>query len=386
MPIYKMDGKKNGNQKYRVRINYIDILGNKRQIDRVVYGRSQAKELEAKLLSEVKEAPSQPKMTVQQLYDDYIAAKKYEVRETTMKSSIELSKHHILPTLKNAKIEKLAPPVLQGWKNYIEEKSLSLRTRKSIYSEFRTMLNYAVKMDYLRTNPLLKVGNFRDAYETKREFNYYTAEDFLKFISAAKQRAEESKFFEWNYYVFFNIAFYTGLRKGEISALKWTDIEDNILHVRRSIAQKLKGDDRETPPKNKSSFRSLQIPAPLQTVLNEHYLRYKDMDMFSDDWRICGGIVCLRDTTIDIRNRLFSSLAGVKRIRIHDFRHSHATLLANEGINIQEIARRLGHSKIEITWNTYSHLYPREEERAVRVLDKIVYKACTEENESQKMA
>ncbi|MFR5439949.1 MAG: tyrosine-type recombinase/integrase, partial [Monoglobus pectinilyticus] len=71
-------------------------------------------------------------------------------------------------------------------------------------------------------------------------------------------------------------------------------------------------------------------------------------------------------------NKKYAELAGIKKIRIHDFRHSHASLLANEGINIQEIARRLGHSKIEITWNTYSHLYPREEERAINILNKIV--------------
>lgn len=87
--------------------------------------------------------------------------------------------------------------------------------------------------------------------------------------------------------------------------------------------------------------------------------------------RVCGGPQCLRDTSLDHKNRLFAEKAGLPRIRIHDFRHSHASLLANEGINIQEIARRLGHSKIEITWNTYSHLYPREEERAVAVLNKI---------------
>lgn len=69
----------------------------------------------------------------------------------------------------------------------------------------------------------------------------------------------------------------------------------------------------------------------------------------------------LRDSTLDKHNKKYAELAGIKKIRIHDFRHSHASLLANEGINIQEIARRLGHSKIEITWNTYSHLYPREE-------------------------
>ena len=57
--------------------------------------------------------------------------------------------------------------------------------------------------------------------------------------------------------------------------------------------------------------------------------------------------------------------------RIHDFLHTHVSVLINEGISIQEIARRLGHSKVEITWNTYAHLYPREEERAVRILDRI---------------
>ena len=64
----------------------------------------------------------------------------------------------------------------------------------------------------------------------------------------------------------------------------------------------------------------------------------------------------------------------LRRMNNHDFRHSHASLLANEGINIQEIARRLGHSKIEITWNTYSHLYPKEEDRAVSILNRIKYK------------
>lgn len=89
---------------------------------------------------------------------------------------------------------------------------------------------------------------------------------------------------------------------------------------------------------------------------------------------ICGTNKPLRDLRIQKRNVEFSQLAGVKTIRIHNLRHSHASLLANEGINIQEVVRRLGHSDIEMTWNTYSHLYPREEERAVAILDKITLK------------
>ena len=64
-------------------------------------------------------------------------------------------------------------------------------------------------------------------------------------------------------------------------------------------------------------------------------------------------------------------MAGLDIIRIHDFRHSHVSVLANEMINIQEIAHRLGHARIEMTWNTYSHLYPQEEERAVNILNDI---------------
>ena len=130
--------------------------------------------------------------------------------------------------------------------------------------------------------------------------------------------------------------------------------------------------DRETPPKNRSSIRTLQIPKPLKDVLNEHYKRCKDAPNFNEQCKVCGIFKSLRDSTLEKQNQKFAESAGVKKIRIHDFRHSHASLLANEGINIQEIARRIGHSKIEITWNTYSHLYPREEERAIKILDKIV--------------
>ena len=117
--------------------------------------------------------------------------------------------------------------------------------------------------------------------------------------------------------------------------------------------------------------RFLQIPAPLLAVLAEHKKRQQADKHFTDDYRVYGGIECLSDTSIENRNTQFAQAAGLPHIRIHDFRRSHVSLLVNEGINIQEIARQPGHSDIKMTWNTYSHLYPREEERAVAVLDKI---------------
>ena len=371
MPIYKMDGKKDGLQKYRVRVNYIDNNGKNRQIDRVAYGYPEAKMLEAKLVHELKDEKPAAHLSVEDLFEEYTTAKKSDVRETSLDRTKQVIRRYVLPFLGSARIDKLNTAALQKWKQSVTDLGLAVTTKRNAFGEFRAMLNYAVKMDYLSKNPLTAVGNFKDAYEInqKEKLHYYTPDQFKKFIACARESAVNLT--DWGYYVFFCIAFYTGMRKGEINALKWSDIEGNLIHVRRSIAQKLKGGDRETPPKNKSSYRTLQMPEPLIRILDEHKKRQQRLDRFTDDLRVCGGIKCLRDTSISNKNIQFAQKAGLEPIRIHDFRHSHASVLANEGINIQEIARRLGHSKIEITWNTYAHLYPREEERAIQILNKI---------------
>lgn len=372
MPITKANGKKDGQQKYRVRVNYIDKDGNYKQIERTAYGLAEAKQLELQLISDTKNSETGGNMTVEELANEYLKSKKYTVRETSFVKIKGNLDRYILPHTKNIRIDKLTKSVLQEWKTTIEKENYSIRHKQNIYSEFRALLNYAVKMEYLIKNPILSVGNFVDPYDIvgqEDKLQYYTSEEFKKYIACAKEKAKS--IVEWGYYVFFNIAFYTGMRKGEINALKWSDIEENKIHVRRSIAQKLKGGDRETPPKNKSSYRTLQMPLPLIKILDEHKKRQKAIGHFSEDYRICGGINTLRDTSIANKNKQFAEAAGLKIIRIHDFRHSHASLLVNEGINIQEIARRLGHAKIEETWNTYSHLYPREEERAIAILNKI---------------
>jgi integrase len=376
VPIYKIDGvKQKGLQKYLVRINFIDSNGVKKQLTRVAFGMESAKNLENNLLQGLQDVATS-KITLQELWNEYINALKYEIRESTLEKKKEIFRLHVTPILGNIKLDKLNVKILQGWKIQIEAGNYALKTKKNIYAELRAVLNYAVRMEYLPRNPLLKIGNFKSTLELKSEMSYYTAEEFLKFINAALKSAKDveslrNSYSEWNYYVFFNIAFYCGLRKGEIFALKWSDIDDGYLHVTRSINQKLHGDDRETAPKNKSSIRTLQIPKPLVAVLNAHKTRQKQLSGYNDGFRICGGVRPIRDSSVQKKNIDYAKIAGIHVIRIHDWRHSHVSMLANAGVNIQEIARRLGHSDIEMTWGTYSHLYPKEEEKAVEILNKI---------------
>ena len=153
MPIYKMDGKKNGLQKYRVRINFTDSSGKSKQIDRVAYGKETAKEFERQLAYNLSDETIK-KITLQQLYDEYIAVKKFEVRENSMRTIIGRLELYVLPKFKDYKLNKITSSELQKWKQYIEtctnakkpkEKLLS-SMKQNIFGEFRALMNYAVKI------------------------------------------------------------------------------------------------------------------------------------------------------------------------------------------------------------------------------------------------
>lgn len=373
MPIYKQNKKKDGVNQYKVVVNYTDRDGTYRQKTKLVYGKDEATMAEMRLQFELSNETPTKAITIGKLFDEYVASKKHEVRESTLDKSSRIINYHVLPYLRTVKLSDLNVKRLQQWKNAIGDLTLKTKTKNNIYSELRSLLNFAVKMEYISSNPLTKIGSFKDILDFSKSqdtLHYYTSEQFKSFITYAKSQCNSLN--DWGYYVFFNIAFYTGMRKGEINALKWSDIDGNILHVRRSVNQKKKGVSVvETPPKNKTSYRDLQMPKQLIKILDEHKQRQKESKAFTEDFRICGGVKCLSDTGISNFNDKCASAMNLPHIRIHDFRHTHATLLINEGINIQEIARRLGHSKVEQTWNTYAHLYPREEERAIKVLEDI---------------
>lgn len=379
MAINKIDKKCGNLQGYRVRVSYQDINGKFKQAERVCYGLAEAQMMEKQLTvdyKEKKEGLVKSKMTVRELYDEYMAYHETETRKTSHVSTAAKLQKRVLPYLGDCRLDKLTQQRLANWKIEISKQELSLTTKKNGYAALSALLNYAVKMGYIPKNPLLALGTFKDSNaieEPSKKLSYYTPEQFLKFIEVAKSHRDTIK--DWDYYVYFNILFYLGLRKGEATALKWSDIEGDTVHIRRSISQKLGGGDLETLPKNKSSIRDLQMPIPLIEILNEHKERQRAAShVFTEDYRICGGETPLRDSSVENRNKKYASEAGLPHIRIHDYRHSHASVLANNSINIQEVARRLGHADVQMTWNVYSHLYPQEEQRAVNVLNQIVQK------------
>lgn len=376
MPIYATGKKKDGKNQYRVTVSHTDAYGKHKQHERIVYGKAEAQQAEAQLKAQLTTASAPKRMTVGQLYEEYMEQKRQEVRATTYDKTRRNLEYAVLPTFADAPLEKLNAQMMQKWKNDIGGRDLGLTTKKNYYKEYKALLNYAVKREYIARNPLDLVGNFRTTEFAKpEEMDFYTPEEYRKYSAAAKEYAESAhasrSFSAWAYYVFFSIAFYTGMRKGEINALKWKNVSGGVIRVRESVAQKLKGEYVEGDPKTASSVRDIRIPDPLANILAEHRARQEADERFSDDYYVCGAVKALADTSIENYNKRYCEAAGLKHIRIHDFRHTHASLLINEGINIMEISRRLGHRDIKETLKTYAHLYPREEEKALAILNAI---------------
>ncbi len=383
MPIYKIAGqKKDGLQKYRVVVNYTDENGKKRTVERREYGKAQAERMEAALRAKIaegaatKEEVKAKPITVKELAKLYETEHGKDIRATTLAKKKEILAAYVVPFLGEKPVRSLSVEDLQKWRAWLNEKPLKAGTKNNGYRDLRAILNFAVAHGYLRQSPLKAIRPFRDPYkETEAvRLRYYTAEEWRAFLAAATEEAEgKNDLRAWGLRLFFMFAYYTGMRKGEINGLKWSDIEGvKYIWVKRSVTQKLKGKPWvETPPKNASSVRRLQMPGVLVEAVEAHRERQKAAGRWSEELFICGGPAPIPDTSIENANQAYGKAAGLKHITIHEFRHSHASLLCNAGVNIKEVARRLGHSDVEITLKTYSHLYPKEEERAVAVLDGI---------------
>lgn len=194
--------------------------------------------------------------------------------------------------------------------------------------------------------------NFNNPNEIKKEMLFYTYEEFQKFISAEED-------IKW--IAIFQILYFCGLRRGELLGLQWRDIDfyRNTLSISKQITSR-SGTVKNfhfSVPKTKSSIRTLPICKTLRTSLQMLRLEASKVNGFNDYYFICGDAFPLSaNSLVDHKNNL-AIKAGVKEIRLHDFRHSCASLLIDKGSNVTLVAKYLGHTKIEETLNTYSHMF-----------------------------
>lgn len=374
MPIYKT---KKG--QYRVQVNFKDPLTNEYKslvrCNKNTTTLAAAKKIESDLLLNYTSITSTPgsNLNYEDLWNEYYVRKKDELRITTLDKKARINNLYIMPYFKNKQINRITVNDIQIWKSKINKYNLQFVTKCNIYKHFNSIINYAYKYHSLPFNPVSKAGNFINKNLEVKSLRYWTKEQFDIFINELREDAiTKNDLIFWGYYTFFNIAFYTGARKGENESLTWNDYQEGKITVSKSLTQKIKGETwMILPPKNKSSIRSFSISDKLKTVLDEHKQRYSRVYAFDNDWFISGGLEPLKDTSIEKIMNYYAKKLGLPKIRVHDLRHSFASLLINGNVNIKVISQLLGHTNVEMTWNVYSHLYPNAEKEAINYIDNL---------------
>lgn len=267
----------------------------------------------------------------------------------------------IIPYFGKFPLDAIKPTDIRRWQNeltnYRDEngKPYSQTYLKTINNQITAIFNYAVKYYGLKENPCHKAGGM--GKKNADEMLFWTKDEFAAFISALKGHPVS--------YTMFMTLYYTGMREGELLALTPSDIDfdKGTLIINKSY-QRLSGKDIVSSPKTPKSNRVVTIPEILKATLRSY------MDK-------CYGLQPDDRLFPYTKSYLYHEMeygikeSGVKRIRVHDIRHSHASLLVEMGFSPLMIAERLGHERVQTTMDTYSHLYPNKQVEVANQLDSL---------------
>lgn len=274
-----------------------------------------------------------------------------------MKKSIIFKR--IVPYFRNKKMSEITPQDVIKWQNEMmaitkNDKAYSKSYLKTIHNQLTAIFNFAVRFYGLSDNPARKAGNMGSESEIKMQF--FTKEEFDLFIEEMLEKPVSFYIFETLYYA--------GLRLGELLALTRKDI--NFVNKTISVNKtyyKLNGEEYITTPKTPQSYRDIVIPDFLVEELKDYI---KTLDNLKDDDRIFP----VSKGYVEHEMKRGCKAAGLKRIRVHDLRHSHVSLLINLGFSAVSIAERTGHKSIDITYR-YSHMFPTVQSDMASMLNNM---------------
>lgn len=293
-------------------------------------------------------------MKFEDFWKMYCADMETRLREHTMRTKKYIVELKILPYFGNKRVNDITAADIRQWQNELIKMGYSPTYLKTINNQLSAIFNYAARYYDLKSNPCAKAGSMGKS--KAEEMDFWTGEEFRKFIDSVMNKRLS--------YMAFMILYWTGMRLGELLALnpKDVDLKKRTISITKSY-QRLGKKDVITPPKTPKSKRVITIPEFLAADIKDYMDSLYDLQ---EDDRL------FPITKYYLEHEMQRGIkeSGVKRIRVHDLRHSHASMLIELGFSPLEIANRLGHEKVETTLNTYSHLYPNKQTKLAERLDR----------------
>lgn len=310
---------------------------------------------------------NQDKITIDEMIDLFVENRTstIEVKPTTLYNYGNKRIH--LKSLLNIKLKDFNINHYDNWKKQMNETNISTRYKNDILKFLKPVLNFAMTWYDFNLNKVYnKITKFNDSSDMPKEMMYFTYDQWKQFLSVETD-------IKW--IGIFQILYYCGLRRGEFRGLQWKDInfKDRTLSITKQINDRCGSvkNWRFSVPKTKSSIRILKMPQVLTNDLKMMKSEAEKIPGFNDNFFIAGDMLPVCSNTLTNHKNVNCKLADVKQIRLHDFRHSCASLLVNKRANVQVVAKYLGHTKVEETLKTYSHLFTSTLDEVAAVIDNL---------------
>ena len=314
---------------------------------------------EAEKPSEIYVTPED--MTFDHLIEQYLQFKKSRIKESSYYDVQKKVGTKILPFFKGLTLKEITPTKILEWQSSLN--GYSYAYRKTLMTHLSLIYNYAERYHDI-INIIRKVDKPRNL-EPKKEMLFWSPEEFAQFIKQVERL---------DYAMLFRFLYLSGCRKGEALALTWKDVDlaAGTVSISKSFSNKAHDEGKKyalTTPKNAGSNRIVALPAFFCEQLTK-YQEWQKNNVEGDVF-VFGGADPLSPTNIERTLTKAAAMAKVKRIRIHDLRHSCASLLIHKGVSIVAVSRHLGHSTVEQTLNTYSHMMPDDRTMILKTLGEV---------------
>ena len=284
------------------------------------------------------------------------------VRNRTYEGYQVIVRRHIVPALGTIQLAQLQPRHIQSFESGLLTGGLTARTALHCHRVLSQALRWGVRMGALRTNPADAVDAPRPQRSETKTLDWQGVRDLLTAAQGSK------------YHPLYLVAVLTGLRRSELLALRWRDVDlsAGTMSVLRGLSQLGDGVTEFTPTKN---GRPRVVTLPAEALGTLRYLR--ETREADGAWDVEGLVFCQPDGSAyrpPTVSRAFGDLAkraGFGGLRFHDLRHTHASLMLAAGIHLKVVSERLGHSGIGITGDLYSHVLPGLQAEAVTKWEAI---------------
>lgn len=357
MAVYRDKSNGYDGKTWRVTVYYTDWQGNKKKHEKRGFKtKKSAQSYETEFIAKKKKDIN---MGFSAFVELYLTDIKPQIKLTTYVTKENIINTHILPYFENKSLSDITSVDILQWQNELlmlrddNGKGYSQTYLRTVQNQLNAIFNHAVRYYDLPKNPCAatkKIGKSK-----AKEMLFWTKEEYWKFAEVVKDKPA-------SYYAF-QILYWTGIRCGELLALTISDfdLQKKTLHIDKNY-QVVKGEEMITTPKTEKSNRIIDLPEFLCNEMEDYFSSLYKVDENSR-------IFTFTKSFLHHEMDRGSAKAGVKRIRLHDLRHSSCALLIELGYSPIQIAERLGHESVTIT-ERYSHLYPSVQKQMADKLNK----------------